>query len=273
MAPMTHPVHPDVLVLADMLLAEWPAVRERIRASGHPTNDGDDAATAAAAAADAAKAASADDDDTAKPPAKTDDADDADDDDGKVKPGDDWRAKARKHERDAKKLREENEALKAAQAEADKAKMSEHELALAKAREDATAEVTTKFEAQQRTDRIENAVTKLALRGFKAKDGDKEVTLKFADPDDAQLRLDRALRNDEIAYDDIYADGKVRTDAVTAFLTELLEEHPRLRAQDGNGNGGGKKVDFDAGKGSGSGRKDLESMSPDDHLKEIQGRK
>ncbi len=271
MAPMPHPVHPDVLTLADLYLAEWPAARLRIRASGHPTNEGDDDAATDDTAADDADDKSADD---AKADASDDAADDAataKKDDDKINSDDAWKVKARKTEAQRKRIQEERDKLAAKLAEIEKSNMSAQEKAIAKAREDATAEVTTKYEQERRTDRIENAVTKLALKGFKAKDGDKDITLKFADPDDAQLRLDRALRNGDLEYDDIYTDGKAQTDALTDFLTELLTEHPRLRALE-PGSNGGKKVDFDAGKGSGSGRKDLESMTSDDHLKEIQGR-
>jgi hypothetical protein len=104
------------------------------------------------------------------------------------------------------------------------------------------------------------------------KDGDeeKEKTVRFADSDDAQLRLDRALRDGELEYDDIYGDGKVKTDAVTEFLRELLEEHPRLQASDGTEKSKPKvEGGADGGKGKGTG-KSLEEMSPDDHLKEVQ---
>lgn len=256
----------DVLTLAELTRAEWPAVRELIRASGHPTCEGDDEAAEKTAAAedaeDAAAAAQADDDG-----------------DEKIGKDDDWETKARKHERDRKKAVEtarrtakERDDLAARLKKREEADLSEQEKAIAKAREEATSEVTTKYEATIRADRIEGAVTRLALKGLKGKDvDDKDVTLKFADPDDAQLRLDRAIRNGDIAYDDLYADGKVNTAAVTDFLTELLEEHPRLRAEDSNGKPR-EVVDMDGGKGKGSGSgKSLEEMSPDDHLKAIQG--
>jgi hypothetical protein len=266
---MQNPIHPDVLILADLLRAEWPAARERIRLSGHPTCDGDADGESGDADAEAAKAAAA-------AAAKAAEDDDSDADDDKVTKDDDWQVKSRKNEARAKKA--ESKAAQVAKERDDLAKklakieasnLTDQEKAIKAARAEAEATVTSKYEAERRSDRIEGAVTKLALTGFKVKDGDKEITLKFADPDDAQLRLDRALRNEEITYDEIYADGKVQTDALTAFLTELLEEHPRLRAEPGATQ---KVVDMDAGKGSGSGRKSLEDMSPDDHLKEIQSR-
>jgi hypothetical protein len=253
---MQNLIHPDVLILADLLRAEWPAARERIRLSGHPTCDGDADGESGDADAEAAKAAAA-----AAAKAAEDD---------------DWQVKSRKNEARAKKaeskaaqIAKERDDLAKKLAKIEASNLTDQEKAIKAARAEAEATVTSKYEAERRSDRIEGAVTKLALTGFKVKDGDKEITLKFADPDDAQLRLDRALRNEEITYDEIYADGKVQTDALTAFLTELLEEHPRLRAEPGATQ---KVVDMDAGKGSGSGRKSLEDMSPDDHLKEIQSR-
>lgn len=267
MATMYH-VHPDALTLADLLLAEWPAARERIRLSGHPTCDDDDKDDDK----DKDKGTA---DDADKDADKGADADDADDDDKDTPDEPDWKKMSRRHERDAKKLRKDTEDLTRKLRERDDADKTEQQKAIDKARDDATAEVTTKYEAQQREDRIENAVTKLSLKGFKAKRDGKDITLRFADPDDAQLRLDRALRNGDLAYDEIYADGKVQADAVTTFLTELLEEHPRLRAAE-NGNPTGKDqepVDFDGGKGKDGGGKDLSAMSPDDHLKAIQGQR
>jgi hypothetical protein len=267
-------VHPDVLTLADLLRAEWPAARERIRASGHPTCEGDEdddeaatvAAEKAAADAEAAKKAAGDESDG-----------DADDD--KITKDDDWQTKARKSERqrkreadERKRVAAERDELAAKLAKIEESNLSAQEKAIKAAREEAAGEVTSKYEAERRADRIESAVTRLALTGFSVKDGDKDVTLKFADPDDAQLRLDRAIRNEEITYDELYVDGKVQKDALTAFLTELLEEHPRLRAPESNGGDGGRKVvDFDGGKGKQGAAKALEEMSPDEHLKAIQG--
>lgn len=264
MATTDH-VHPDALTLAQLLLAEWPAARERIRLCGHPTCDGGEDADA-----DADKDTDADTDDADSTDEDTDKGDDDQDDDKGTKDEPDWKKLARRHEREAKAARKREADLQTKLKQRDDADKSEQQKAIDKAREDATAEVTTKYEAQQRTDRIENAVTKLSLRGFKAKSDGKEITLKFADPDDAQLRVDRALRNGDLTYEDIYSDGKVQTSVVIDFLTELLEEHPRLRAQDNASTAKGA-VDFDAGKGNGGGGKSLEDMSPDDHLKAIRG--
>lgn len=265
---MSALIHRDVMTLADLLRAEWPAARQRIRLSGHPTCEGDDDDTKDEVAGEK-------DDDV-----KDEVVDEKDGDaDEKINKDDDWQAKARKHEtrnkrleREAAKAAKERDELAARIAKIDEEKLSEQEKAIKAAREEAVSEVTTKYEAEKRSDRIENAVTKLSLRGFKAKDKDgNETTLRFADPDDAQLRIDRALSRGDLAYEDIYADGKVDQGAVTTFLTDLLEEHPRLRAPDANGtgNGGAKTVDFGGGKGKGGSGKTLEEMTPDDHLKDL----
>ncbi len=258
----------DVLTLADLLRAEWPAACERIRLSGAPTCKVEDDEAAKAEAEKAAAEAEA-----ARKAAESDDEDDED----KITKDDDWQTKARKSERqrkradeDAKRIAKERDDLKATLAKIEQSNLSDQEKAIAKAREEAASEVTSKFEAERRTDRIEHAVTRLSLQGFKVGEGDKATTLRFADPDDAQLRIERALRNGDLTHDEIYGDGKVKPDALKAFLTELLEEHPRLRAEDGNRHKQ-EIVDLDGGKGKGGGAKSLEDMTPDEHYKAIQG--
>jgi hypothetical protein len=262
MAPKDH-VHPDVLLLIEhpATLAAWRAARERIRLSGHPTCEGDDDATDDRTDDAAATTTTTDD------KGDTSDDDASDDKDTAAEP--DWKRQARRHEREAKAARKREAELAAKLKEREDADKSEQEKAIEAARAEAAQEVTTKYEAERRADRIENAVTKLSLKGFKGKDKDgNEVTFKFADPDDAQLRLDRALRNEDLSYDDIYNDGKVQTAALTAFLTELLEEHPRLRADNGNGTPP-PVVDMDGGRGKGGGSKSLEDMSAEEHFAQV----
>lgn len=265
MATSTTPLD-DILELAALLKPAWAQISDEIP-YWHPRCEGvDDDADATGEDTDADAAT---DDDGGTDDDKDTGAADQQNDPGYLK------AQSRKHERRAKAERKAREEAERKLREREDADKTEQQKAIDKAREEATAEVTTKYEKQQRADRIENAVTKLSLKGFKAKDADgKEIVLRFADPDDAQLRLDRALRNEDLTYDDIYADGKVQSPAIVEFLTELLEEHPRLRAQDRatTGAAGGKDVDFDGGKGGGSGDKDPDSMSHDDHLKAVQRR-
>ncbi len=260
MATTTHPVHPDVLTLAQLYAAEWPAARQRIRASGHPTCD--DPADPPADPADPPA-------DPVAPPADPPKDPPAD----PIKPDDDWQAKARKHERDAKKLRQENEALKTAQAEIDKAKMTEQEKAIAAARDEAKTEVTTKYEQERRAERLELAVTRIAVgSGIKVGEGDKAKVVKFGDAEDVQMWVERRIASGDIDAAEMYDEnGKVNTAALTEALTGLAASKPTWLAGHTT-NGSTPPPDFDGGKGKGGGGKDLESMTADDHLKEIQGR-
>lgn len=257
---MTVPVvHPDALILADLLRAEWPAARERIRLGGHPTCEGDpDADPAPDQKLDPDPADPA-------PDPKPDLGTDAD----PIKPEDDWKAKARKWERDAKREREAREAAEAKIAEAETAKMTEQEQAIAKAREEATDEVASKYEQDLRAERMEHAVTRLAVaQGVTIGEGDKAKTVKFADADDVQMWLERKIKSGDIDADDIYHDGKVDKDALTDALIDLAKAKPSWLAE--TPAAAAKRVDIDARKGAGPGAKSLEEMTPDDHLKEVQ---
>lgn len=263
----TQLVPEDVLTLADVLLAEWPAARERIRLSGHPTNDGgdDDDDKDAADADDGVDDKDTDDD-------KDKDAVAGDDDGDKDEP--DWKRMARKHEREAKKARAERDATAAKLKEREDADKSDQEKALEAARAEGESAALSKYEEQRRDDKLETETVKLALKEIMIGTGTKAIKARFADADDAHLRLERAIRRGDITYDDIYEDGKVKRDGLSDFLRDLLEENPHLRAQQPNGsNGTEDDLDFDGGKGKGGGgSKDLEEMSPDDHLKAIQNR-
>lgn len=264
MATTTHPVHPDVLTLAQLYAAEWPAARLRIRASGHPTceDPADPPADPVDPPADPVDPPA----DPPKDPPKDPPAD-------PIRPDDDWQAKARKHERDAKKLRQENEALKAAQAELDAAKMTEQEKAIKAAREEAASEVTTKYEQERRAERLELAVTRIAVgSGIKVGEGDKAKTVKFADAEDVQMWVERRIASGDLDAADMYDEnGKVNTSALTEALAGLATSKPSWLAGT-VANGSTPPPDFDGGKGKGGGGKSLEDMSPDDHLKEIQHR-
>jgi hypothetical protein len=251
--------------LAQALETQWPDRLAALRGAGVPLMADDDSADADADKDSDADSDGKDDDAGAAADADKDDDEEKDDDsDGTPATVDAARAEVKrlrgeiqKHrgtERRAKNAEKEKKALEAKLKEFEDRDKTEQEKAIEKARKDAETEVTSKYETQRRDDKIESAVTKLALGGFKVGEGDDQKTLKFADIDDAQLRLDRALRNGDLSYDDIYSDGKVDRDAVRDFLTEVLEEHPRL--QDGGGGASsGRRVEggADAGKGKGGG--------------------
>lgn len=260
-------LHPDVLLLADLQLAEWPAARKRIRLSGHPTNEGDENA------GDGEDREGAGESDGEEDMAAGDEGEgDGDEAEGARPPETDWKKMARRHEREAKKARADATAVAAKLKEREDADKSEQEKAIEAARAEGEQTALSRYEETRRDDRIEMEVIKLAGRDIKIGEGDNAETVKFADPDDAQLRLERAIRKGDITYDDLYADGKVNAAALSEFLTDLLAENPHLRTRAG-GDKPPPVVDMDGGKGKGSGGgKSLEDMSPDDHLKAIQSR-
>jgi hypothetical protein len=241
--------------LLDLLAIEeatWPEVRERIRLSGHPTCEGEEGGEAAAAGDEgegeeegAGEGAAA-----AAGGAEID-----------------WKAYARKHEREAKKERKAREEAERKLSERDDADKSEHEKAVEAARQDGEKTAREKALAELRNDRLEVAVARLA-NGITVKDGDEEKTLRFADPEDAMLHIEQAIRAGDVDSDDIFNnEGKVQTDALGIALSELLERKPHLQAV--NGDAKRTRGESDAGKGSG-GSKGLEDYSVEDHLKHQQ---
>lgn len=198
---------------------------------------------------------------------------DASDDDGagKVTPDDDWQTKARKHEREAKRLRKQLEEREQALKQRDDAQKSEREKEIEQAREEARREALTEAEKERRSDRLEVAVTRLAARGITVGEGDGAKTLRFADPEDALVHIERAIRSGDADEDEIFdGDGKVQTEALTTALRELLDSKPHLKAGDSQGGNGGRPTgSADGGKGSGA-AKGAEEMSADEHFAAIQ---
>lgn len=254
---MATPIHPDVLTLADLLMAEWPAARERIRLSGHPTCEGEEDD-------DADKDADADkdveDDEADK------DVDKDKDDDKPIEPN--WKQQARRHEREAKAARKREADLQAKLQERDDADKSEQQKAVDKARTDATTEVTSKYELERRAERLELAVTRIAVaKGVKLGEGDKQKTVKFTDAEDVQMWVERQIKNGNIPPEDIYDDnGRINAEALSDALAGLAANKPSWLQGATNGN---KGVDFDGGKGKGS-AKGVEDLSVEEHYKRMQ---
>jgi hypothetical protein len=139
----------------------------------------------------------------------------------------DWKAMARKHEREAKKAKAERDAHAAKIAEIEASKMSDQDKAIAKAREEAKAEADTEHDKVRRADKLELAVTRIAAsKGVTVGEGDKVKTVKFADPDDVQMWVERQIAKGDIDADDIYKDGKVDADVLTEALTGLARSKP-----------------------------------------------
>lgn len=166
-----------------------------------------------------------------------------------VKPEDDWKAKARKHERDAKREREARETAERALKEREDADKSEQEKALDKAREEARNEALSEADKDRRNDRLEVAVTRLAAKGVKVGDD----TVRFDDPEDALVFIQR--EDTDGLFDD---EGKVNADALEEALSDLLTRKPRLRAEGGSGS----TPDSDARRGDRA-DEDLEDLTPE----------
>lgn len=164
----------------------------------------------------------------------------------------DWKAMSRKHEREEKKARKALAEAEAKLADRENADKSEQEKAIEAARQEGEKAATDKADAARRQDRLEVGVTRLAAK-------------TFADTEDALLHVKRGLESGDIDADEVFdSEGKVQTEALQKALRDILEDKPHLAAStDGRPAGGA-----DGGKGGGGG-KDLESMSPDDHLEQI----
>lgn len=184
----------------------------------------------------------------------------------------DWKAESRKHERRSKKEKEAREAAEKELQERKDADKSEQEKAVDKAREEGKTEALTVAEKERRKDRLESAITRAAGKKIKIGDGDDAKEVRFEDPEDAEVFLQRKIAKDDLDEDDLFdSDGKPKADVIAETLKEILEEKPRL-AEDGGPGAAAKtktaKGGADQGKGNGSaGDKDLEEMSPEDHEK------
>lgn len=179
----------------------------------------------------------------------------------------DWKRESRKHERNYKKAMRRVGELEKSQKDRNDADKSTREKELDEARSTARGELEEKHKTERRADRLEVAVTKAAAKGLKIGDGDDAKTLKFADPDDALLHLDRAIRSGELDPDDIFDnDGRVRSDALDEALTEILESKPHLAAESGNG-GSGRRVK--GGADGGKGKAPNTDMTVESRLKQI----
>ena len=209
--------------------------------------------------------AGAEDDPDPEPDPKPDPDPDPDPDPEPIKPEDDWKAKARKHERALKAERKAREEMERKLREREDADKSETEKAIEKAREEARTQALTEAEKERRKDKLEVSVTRLSSRGFEIGEGDEKETVKFADPDDAMLHVERAIDKGDLDADEIFdSEGRVNADALQGALAEILESKPHLRAAENGSTPRPKGGAADAGKG-GSPKTDLEAMSPADH--------
>lgn len=241
--------------------------------SGDDDKDGDDSADSAG-----------DDDDSGDDDSNDDDADSAAADADKGKTADDYRKQLRRYERSSKKRTERDKKkiadLEKALKEREDADKTEQQKAIDEAREKGKAEALTEVQKERRQDRLELAVTRQASRGIEIEvDGDDGKTAKrkirFADPDDALVHLERMIAKGDVDEDDIYdEDHKVKKDGLTEALADLLDDKPHLRAgsddddsSDGEGGKSKKRVKGDSDAGKGSGSKGVEDLSVEELIK------
>jgi hypothetical protein len=222
---------------------------------------------------DKAKDDKADDDDDAA-------ADKPDDDDDAAKV--DWKRQSRKHERDKKKAQIERDDLARKLREREDADKTEQQKAIDTAREEGRTTALSEATKERRADRLENASLRLANKGVTVGEGDDAQKVKFADPEDAEAHLQRAIRRGDVDEDELFDDKhKVNEEALADAFAEILDAKPHLRAgaakSDDDEDDKGKerrtaKGGGDAGKGDRGEGKGLEEMSPADHYKDIQKR-
>jgi flagellar biosynthesis/type III secretory pathway protein FliH len=188
---------------------------------------------------------------------------------GKDKTAEEYRKELRNYERNAKRAsakdKKEITALKDKLQKREDADKSEQQKAVDKAREEGKTEAQQAAEKERRQNRLEVAVTRLAAKGIKVGEGEDAKTVRFADPEDALVHLERAIATEEV--DDPFDDqGKVKADALSEALTELLERKPHLQAKEEETPK--PAGDADAGKG-GDGAKALADMSPEEHYAQV----
>lgn len=251
----------DVLELAALLRPDWHLISDAIPA-WHPrceTPPKPDPADPPADPEDDPDDPEDDPDDPADPPAAAEV---------------DWKRQARKHERAAKKALDRAAKLDKQLQDRTAADQSEHEKAIEEARKSARSELQAQHDAERRQDRLEAATARTAGKGLKVGTGDNIKTVRFADPDDALLHLEREMRNGDLDPDDIFdATGRVRADALEEALADLLERKPHLgAAATAGGNGGGTRKTSGSADGGKGGPSKTDS-SVDDEFNKIRRHK
>jgi hypothetical protein len=186
-------------------------------------------------------------------------SDEGGDGDGETKKtAEEYRRELRKTERRAKKSGERKDGeiadLKAKLKEREEEDQTEHEKAVKKAKEEGRTEALTEAQKERRKDRLESAITRAAGKKIEIGEGDNKKQVRFDDPEDAELYLQRKITKGDLDEADLFdGDGKVKTDAVAEALREILEEKPRLAEEAGAARPKIADGGADGGKGSGSG--------------------
>lgn len=196
---------------------------------------------------------------------------------GTEKTADDYRKELRKSERRWKRTGEKNKTqiaeLEQKLKDREDEDKSEQEKAVEKAKEEGRSEALTEAQKERRKDRLESAVTRAAAKKIKIGEGDDAKTVRFDDPEDAEIYLQRKIAKGDLDEDDLFDDaGKPKADVVAEALAEILEEKPRLAEDSGSSDSGKSKKtadgDADQGKGKSAGS-GVEDMSVEDHVKRM----
>ncbi len=158
---------------------------------------------------------------------------DSDDDD--ITSEDDWKTKARKHEKANKKKDDRITELEKQVKAYEDADKTESQKAIDDARAEGRSEAEAEYAKTRRSDRLAVAVA------GKARD--------LADVQDVVLNIEAAIANGVIDATDIFDENdKVNTKEFESALEDLLKRKPHLKA----GPNGRSAGDGDAGKGAGS---------------------
>lgn len=209
-----------------------------------------------------------DSDDDSDDDSSDDEGDDEADEDDDGKSSDDkvnLKRESRKHERRWKREKAAREKAERELAEVKKGRKTAEQKAIDDAKAAGRQEALSEFEKTRRADRLEVAVTRLSTKGIALGEGDDAKKVKFADPEDVLMYLERRINRGDLDAGDVYDDdGKVRVDALTEELAELAEDKPQwlVGAAGDTGKSGRSRTkgDSDAGKGSsGSGEDSVEA--------------
>lgn len=200
---------------------------------------------------------------------KTDDpAKQEDDPDTRIEPDDDFKTKSRKNENWAKKEKRKREEVEEELRERKQQDETEAQKKVREAEEKGRKEAETDAQKEARATRLESAVTKVAVKKLKIGSGDDAEEHQFADPDDAQILIERAIAKGDLDEDELFSEkGQVDAEVLERELAGFLQRKTHLRAEQTKGNGSG---DGDLRKGDPASG-DLEDMSIDDHVKRKYG--
>jgi hypothetical protein len=190
-----------------------------------------------------------------------------DDPETRIEPEDDFKTKSRKNENWANKEKKRREEVEAELRERKEKDETEAQKKVREAEEKGRKEAETEAQKEARSTRLESAVTKVAVKKLKIGSGDDAEEHRYADPDDAQILIERAISRGDLDEDELFNEkGQVDTEVLERELAGFLQRKTHLRAEPTKEAAG----DGDLRKG-GAASGDLEEMSIDDHVKRKYG--